>query len=223
MIISATLAAAVADRYKLIANVRHTKSVGFNALIWFSPVRNIRKLICSESVDDLTCVHGIRVFTMFWIIIGHTLEWNNLATVRKYRSLFRSDDGNLDRRCPCPGNTFTMKDKLGSLEKQPLFKAHYSVDTFFYISGLLTSYVTLKYTNGEYKNFKFSSFLWLRYLRLTPQIGVFMILLSLLPPMFDGPVWRNYVGHTVDTCYRTWWRNIVYINNIFDVRNMVSR
>lgn len=130
------------------------------------------------------------------------------------------NDNNMLSKCE-PGNTFTMKDKLGSLEKQPLFKAHYTVDTFFYLSGLLTSYVTLKYTNGDYKNFQYSSFIWLRYLRLTPQMGVFLVLLSLFPVMFNGPVWNDYIGNVTDTCYNTWWRNFLYIHNLIDVRNIV--
>ena len=93
------------------------------------------------------------------------------------------------------------------------------VDCF---SGLLTSYVTIKYTRGDYKNFRYLSFLLLRILRLTPQLGAFMLLLSLLPPMFDGPLWKIYLNEVTDKCYKTWWHNLVYMQNLIDVDNIVS-
>ena len=89
-------------------------------------------------------------------------------------------------------------------------------------SGLLTSYVTIKYTNGEYRNFKSSSYFLLRYLRLTPQLGVFLLLTSLLPPLFDGPLWQGYMSKLTDRCYTRWWLNVLYLQNIIDIENIVS-
>lgn len=37
----------------------------------------------SSGNDELSCVHGIRVLTICWIIMGHTLDWNNLNVYRK--------------------------------------------------------------------------------------------------------------------------------------------
>lgn len=183
-------------------------------------MRNLRKLVSTKSNgDELNCIHGIRFVTMVWIIIGHTLEWNNLNIFSKsnqcssrpfHHSMLRS------------GDNFAIRDKLASLDMQPIFKAHYSVETFFYISGLLTSYIIIKFTNGDYGNFSYSSFLSLRYLRLTPQLGLFLIFSSLVPGAFDGPLWHSYIGGIADRCYQTWWHNIVYLHNFIDIQNIVS-
>lgn len=115
-----------------------------------------------------------------------------------------------------------MPNKMSALVMQPFFKAHYTVETFFYLSGMLTSYVTLKYTRADYRNFNYVTFVLLRWLRLTPQFAAFLILLSLLPSMYDGPVWRNYVGPVADMCAENWWLNIIYVHNLVDVKYMVS-
>lgn len=53
-------------------------------LLWFSPSRNIRKLVNTKSSEDeLSCVHGLRFFTIIWIMLAHTMEWTNLNIYRK--------------------------------------------------------------------------------------------------------------------------------------------
>lgn len=80
--------AAIVDRFKCHDTVDNNGKPSHSLvhlLIWFSPVRNTRKLVCTKSYEDLSCVHGLRFVTMIWIIIAHTLEWNNLNTFREYR------------------------------------------------------------------------------------------------------------------------------------------
>lgn len=89
-------------------------------------------------------------------------------------------------------------------------------------SGLLTSYVVIKYTYGEYKNFGYISFFVLRYLRLTPQLGIFLLFSSMVPPLFDGPIWNSYISKMSEKCYVSWWRNLIYVHNLFDLENIVS-
>lgn len=74
-----TVSSGIMDHWVLSEEQR--KHPRLQLLVWFSPVRNLQKLILSRSDDELTCVHGIRFFTMSWIIIGHTLEWNNLNAI----------------------------------------------------------------------------------------------------------------------------------------------
>jgi len=114
-----------------------------------------------------------------------------------------------------------MRNRLSELAPQPLYRAILTVDTFFYLSGLLTSYVTLKYTRGEFERFHSLSFLALRYLRLTPQLAVFILLTILLPALFDGPLWKRYIAIT-DQCYENWWLNIFYLQNIINPGRIVS-
>ncbi|XP_075589358.1 nose resistant to fluoxetine protein 6-like isoform X3 [Dermatophagoides farinae] len=174
-------------------------------LACFSPARNCRKLFMTQTSssgnDELSCVHGIRVLTICWIIMGHTLDWNNLNVYR---------------------DTFLIKESLSDLMKQPFFRTHFSVETFFYITGLLTSYITLGYTKGKLENFSSIAYLVLRYLRLTPQLVAFMLLTSLLPIMFDGPLWKMYNDRMIGQCHRTWWHNLIYMQNIIENENICA-
>ncbi len=168
--------------------------------MWFSPGRNIRKLILTDSSEDeLACIHGLRFFSICWVVIGHTLEWNSL-------NIFK--------------DTFFVREHLSSIFLQLLFKAPYAVETFFYISGLLTSYMALKLTGGSYKKFSYISFFALRYLRLTPQLAIFLLLTTLLPPLFDGPIWFSYMGKISDNCARTWWHSLLYLQDFIDFEHI---
>lgn len=91
-----------------------------------------------------------------------------------------------------------------------------------YFSGLLTSYVVLKFTRGEYRNFKYFDFIVLRWARLTPQLIIFLLITSLLPPLFDGPIWQTYMQPIQDNCYKNWWLNALYLQNFVDIGNIVS-
>jgi len=89
-------------------------------------------------------------------------------------------------------------------------------------SGLLTSYVVLKYTKGNFANFKVMPFIVFRILRLTPQLVIFLLLTSLLPPLFDGPLWLSYMSKLTERCYTGWWRNVAYVQNLVDIEDIVS-
>ncbi|KAI2807798.1 hypothetical protein BLOT_005737 [Blomia tropicalis] len=171
-------------------------------LLWFSPGRNIRKVLDPNSNEvDLSCVHGLRVFSIVWVVVGHTLEWNQLNAFRE---------------------TFSLKHMLASLPLQLLFKAPLAVETFFYLSGLLTSYITLNFANRTYHKFSCISFLTLRYARLTPQLAVFMLLTALLPTMYDGPIWNSYMDKIVNNCAANWWVNLAYMQNFIDFEHICS-
>ena len=50
-----------------------TDSILLRALHCFSVINNSRKLLAtSSSSDNLSCVHGIRVISTTWVIMGHT-------------------------------------------------------------------------------------------------------------------------------------------------------
>ncbi|CAG2113548.1 unnamed protein product [Medioppia subpectinata] len=81
------------------------------------------------------------------------------------------------------GRTYNIKDSLTNPVLQPIFNAGNSVDTFFLI----------------------------RYLRITPQLAVFMLITFLIPLIGSGPIWHEFVDP-----------NIIDVENmnIIDVENM---
>jgi lysylphosphatidylglycerol synthetase-like protein (DUF2156 family) len=63
---------------------------------------------------------GLRSLAMFWIILGHTFNFVIFVNASDY---------------------YFIAHVLNTWQDQVLLAANYSVDTFFFLSGLLTAYV----------------------------------------------------------------------------------
>ncbi|XP_037917287.1 nose resistant to fluoxetine protein 6-like [Hermetia illucens] len=181
-------------------------------ILSFSAITNFNA-ICDRSVgsDTIPSIHGLRAISMAWVILGHTC-----IVVFKY-----SDNMELRK----------------VVEKNFLFQAitngAFSVDTFFFISGFLVSFIYFR-TNAKGKLEKLSKgvsevtagtyhFLGLvgyRFVRLTAPylfvLGVVEVTMKYLATqsVFDPPT-MDHVN-----CPKYWWRNILYINTLFPVEDM---
>lgn len=93
-------------------------------LLSFSLVTNF-KAICDSGVgsDTISCIHGIRAFSMVWIILGHTCI-----------IAFKYSD-NMELRKVVEQKFFFQTISNGA----------FSVDTFFFISGFLVSFIYFRY------------------------------------------------------------------------------
>ncbi|KAH8362612.1 hypothetical protein KR200_004499 [Drosophila serrata] len=187
-------------------------SIYSELLLSFSAITNFNA-ICDRNVgaDTIPCIHGLRAFSMAWVILGHTC-----IVVFKY-----SD--NMEMRKEVEQNFFF----------QAITNGPFSVDTFFFISGFLISYIYFR-TNAKGKLNKLSKganeftagtahFLGLvayRFMRLTAPylfvLGVVQVTMKYLATysIFDPPTMDHI------TCPDYWWRNILYINTLFPVDEM---
>ncbi|KAH8306887.1 hypothetical protein KR018_011696, partial [Drosophila ironensis] len=187
-------------------------SIYSELLLSFSAITNFNA-ICDRNVgaDTIPCIHGLRAFSMAWVILGHTC-----IVVFKY-----SD--NMEMRKEVEQNFFF----------QAITNGPFSVDTFFFISGFLISYLYFR-TNAKGKLNKLSKganeftagtahFLGLvayRFMRLTAPylfvLGVVQVTMKYLATysIFDPPTMDHI------TCPDYWWRNILYINTLFPVDEM---
>ncbi|CAH0559437.1 unnamed protein product [Brassicogethes aeneus] len=184
------------------------QSLPLRLLLAFSAVKNGGKIISvSGTKDSVRCIHGIRFFSIAWIILVHTyLEIFSIADNKSMRILTE--------------RTFMY---------QTISNATFSVDTFFFISGFL---LTLTYfrtdsrkdkTNKEENSLqifntnlgKFSIMIVYRFLRLTPPylfvLGVNEVILRYLHnySVFSPAI----IDHI--SCSNFWWRNALYINNFY--------
>ncbi|GAB5368998.1 hypothetical protein AAMO2058_001367300 [Amorphochlora amoebiformis] len=128
---------------------------------------------------------GLRVFSMMWIIFGHSMAWPLMFSDHKHILI--------------------------------LVSAKFAVDTFYWISGFLASYVAVsKFKNKSAASVIISSpYMYLnRYLRIVP---VYMLILwfyvEVLPMLHNGP----FVS--VDTersfCRDKWWRYVLLIQTLW--------
>ncbi|KAL0106693.1 hypothetical protein PUN28_015324 [Cardiocondyla obscurior] len=187
-------------------------SVFEELLLSFSVPANV-KIICDRNVgrDTISTVHGLRAISMAWVILGHTC-----IIVFKY-----SD--NMEYR------------KV--VEKRFLFQTitngAFSVDTFFFMGGLLVSFLYFR-TNakGDLKkltqgtrgivagSLKFIGLLLYRFCRLTTPymfvLGVVEVSMKYFytNSVFEPPTADHY------NCPNYWWRNLLYINTWFPVEQM---
>ncbi|XP_045468557.1 nose resistant to fluoxetine protein 6 isoform X2 [Harmonia axyridis] len=181
-------------------------------LMSFSIRMNMR-IICDHSVgsDTIPTIHGLKSISMAWVILGHTCI-----------IAFKYSDNMEFRRV-------IEKDFLF----QTISNGAFSVDSFFFASGLLVSFLYFRtnakgkldpLTNGK-KGFSagflhFFGLVFYRFLRLTVPYLVTLALVDI------SMKWFNYNSvfepPTLDhvNCEKYWWRNILYINTLFPVEEM---
>ena len=95
------------------------------------------------------------------------------------------------------------------------------MDTFFWMSGLLSTLGLLKCMDQSTSTLKFlrvhCKFVAARWLRLTPLYAFVLAWYELLQThMGGGPVWGECrKGWGTDDCQTDWWANLLYINNLY--------
>ncbi|KAL3994535.1 Acyltransferase family protein [Acanthocheilonema viteae] len=169
-------------------------------LLAFSMYTNGRNILRTEKKSNqIHCLHGTRVLSMFWIILGHSYYYIiSSLTV----------DNLLPAMIAFPQKFFNLI----------IVQAPLAVDSFFYLSGMLTSYLFMEKFKVEaakgrsiYSLDIWSLFYIHRYIRLTPIYLMIMILdITLLTHFSDGPFWRPIEANY---CRKSWWTNLIYMNN----------
>ena len=98
-----------------------------------------------------------------------------------------------------------------------LTTAPISVDTFFYISGLLITWIGMKEITKSKGKLNIPVMYLHRYLRLTPMLAIIMLfVVSLLKYCGTGPNWDYVISAPIGDWKIGWWRDMLYIQNYFD-------
>lgn len=181
-------------------------------LLSFSVITNFTA-ICDRNVgpDTIPSFHGLKAFSMAWIILGHTCI-----------VMFKYSD-NMEMRKKVEKNFFF----------QAITNAPYSVDTFFFLSGVLVSYIYFR-TNakGNLNNLTrganelltglvhFIGLVGYRFIRLTVPYMYCLFIVQVTMKYLDA--FSIFEPPTMDhiTCPKYWWRNLLYINTLFPVDQM---
>lgn len=171
-----------------------------SVLATFGVFRNLRQLLTTDDVPSaMNCLHGIRVITMFWVVLSQTYLNVEFQAVRGLKFLIPA---------------------VESLSFQVIVNGLLAVDTFFFLSGLLLAMNVLK--NIDKKNMKkqtFGIFLY-RYLRLTPGCLVLLCFFTLVPLLGSGPIWKEKILPEVAACRRNWWAVMLNVNNFVHSERM---
>ena len=177
----------------------------YDFVLAFSLFKVLRTIMSTEQpAAAITSVHGIRVLSMFWVILCHTHIWVFL------------DSG--------VSNPLHVIDNVAPrFSFQAILNGFFSVDSFFFLSGLLTAYLTLRQLSRCRGTLSYVKVLVMYYvhriLRLTPAYAfVLFFTWTVIPIMGNGPKWPQVAGpdsYLVTTCEKYWWTNLLYINNLY--------
>ncbi|CAF1048354.1 unnamed protein product [Adineta steineri] len=176
-------------------------SVAQNLISCCSLINNYHILKSNSYPKSLACLNGIRVLSLCWIILGHTLIF----------AVYYSD------------NLLTIFNWSRKLWFQIIVQTVFSIDSFFVLSGLLTAF-TYFISKIETETFSIRKFILnhyiYHYLRYTPLYGIILLIYITLSPYLGqgGPIYP-IDGIESSSCRRTWWRNLIYINNFFDMHD----
>lgn len=174
-----------------------TESVLTRAFLSFSLPSNTKKILGVEDASDsVTCLHGIRVLSILWVIVGHTF----------FFMAFYFE------------NTLGAAEALETVLGQVVINSTLAVDTFFVISGCLTALTFVKesFRQGGVKAKNVFIYFIHRYIRVTPAYAIaIMAFTCLLPYLSDGPNWTRESTEYFQPCRRYWWTSLMYINNFY--------
>ena len=178
-------------------NAAETRCIEFlkDLLLSFSLYRTVSAIMNThQPAHAITSINGIRAISMFWVILGHTFLWGVGF-----------------------GVTANIKEAVNTIPNRFLFQlvdnGFFAVDSFFVLSGLLMSYLSIREMERHQGKFPFVFFYIHRLLRLSPAYYFAVFLnFKVLPYVGSGPLWL--LGN-VHRCEKYWWTNLLYINNFY--------
>jgi len=169
------------------------------ALSLFGGSGTLDKLVDLPAYKPTDCLNGLRVLSMAWIILGHTfLMPTGISGYSNYENVVKN-----------PLNSDVAENTYGfSL----ILSAQSGVDTFFFLSGFLLSYLTLKELRGG--KVKLWAAIVLRYVRLTPSLAFVMLLFYKVLYFFgSGPFGPTFQDSISRRCAGSWWSELTYTMN----------
>ncbi|XP_071482113.1 O-acyltransferase like protein-like [Diadema antillarum] len=171
-------------------------------LMAFSAVNNCRKILSAKKTPStMDVLNGLRVISMFWIILGHSIQFmlGNIA------------------------NPLESLEKAGAFSALAIINATVSVDTFFVMSGFLVTFLTLKALAKSNGKLSWGMFYLHRYLRLTPVYMVAMGIWAALAVHFGTGIGKTgFFNGVRDTCNSLWWTHLFYVNNVHPFKHTLT-
>ncbi|XP_069986468.1 nose resistant to fluoxetine protein 6 [Penaeus vannamei] len=172
---------------------RSASATGARFLLPFSVYTNLEKmfLITTEPRPGIiTCLTGMRVLSMGWVILGHQYLFDILISYN-YSHIGKWTSG---------------------LFFQIIFNATVSTDSFLFLSGLLVSYGVLKEIKRTGK-LNIIMYIVHRLIRLTPPIAVVTLFLATVARFIPSGPLAPSVNTLYKSCSDNWWMDVLYVNN----------
>lgn len=172
-----------------------------NSLSIHRSVKSHTKVDYEQLADDKPlALYGIRLLMVLWIIVVES------AVNLKFEYL---------------RELLMLKDLIFWWPMQFIINSSLQFDSIILLTAFTMSYKNC--LNEGLNNIKsISRFVIDKYVRLMPSIMVMVALTILLPLMYRGPVWNDYVTRQSAVCQSTGWLNTVFLQNYLPYNEIVS-
>ncbi|XP_013404100.1 nose resistant to fluoxetine protein 6-like [Lingula anatina] len=155
-----------------------------------------RLLSTHQGSAAITCLNGIRVMSIGWVVLGHTYSFSF---------------GNVD-------NIVFEFEETKRFSFNAVGNALFSVDSFFLLSGVLAAYLFLRQLRRENGIRPKTMIMYYvhRIIRLSPLYYMLTFIYATLTIyMGSGPMWNGKL-HDGEFCANNWWTNLLYLNNVIN-------
>ena len=184
------------ERPLLHSQKRKCKVNPLDFITAFSLFQTVPTLLAtSQGSNVITCLNGLRVISMFWVILGHAYAFAMLAA---------SADN--------PLQFLTIAARFSF---QAVGNAYFSVDSFFFLSGVLVAYLTLREMKKKNGRFPILHYYIHRYLRITPTYAFILFFATYLFIHLAAGPFMSLNDPLGPPCSKYWWTNLLYINNFY--------
>ncbi|KAG7305317.1 hypothetical protein JYU34_009377 [Plutella xylostella] len=170
-------------------------SVTRDLIVSFSIINNMKKILSTKQNNSLglDCIAGIKTLAMIFIVAGHACLFIATGPVM--------DAEAWDRLVRHPANAFMLNNAL-------------LVDTFLMLSAFLFCRLLLIELDKRRGRLNILPILVFRYIRVTPAyMVVILFYMTWLPKLGEGPLWEDRMSLEQQRCMKSWWANILYVNN----------
>ncbi|VVC32263.1 Nose resistant-to-fluoxetine protein, N-terminal,Acyltransferase 3 [Cinara cedri] len=158
----------------------------------FSIKRNYQSLFISPTKNGFKSLQGIRALNMISLLLCH------MVMAKMFLPYL---------------NKTEMSENMSKPWLVTGRVAYLYTDSFLVISGFLAAYTLSRFSPIKS--------IISRYIRLTATLVTVMVICAkYLPEMNYGPMWNMVITRHSDLCYKNWWRNVLYIQNLFGFKNM---
>ncbi|XP_045112513.1 nose resistant to fluoxetine protein 6-like isoform X1 [Portunus trituberculatus] len=186
----------VVDIYLHYTDSQHLAKGVLRYLLVFSAYTNLAKILQvnpKASPGNITCLHAMRTLSMVWVIWCHQqmTPLINMANIITF--------------------IMSFKNILG----QAIMNGYPSVDTFFFLSGLLVTYSLLRQSKRT-NTFNLPLFYVHRFMRLVPPIGLTVgLYATVMRFVVTGPIQSVWSSFFYPTCQQYWWRDVFFLDNFY--------
>ncbi|XP_068201380.1 nose resistant to fluoxetine protein 6-like isoform X2 [Palaemon carinicauda] len=160
----------------------------------YRSMSNIYKFVNKTNPDVINCLHGLRVMSMIWVTWCHSY------------SLFSKVTQNLKG----------LQNISNNVLDQIILNGSFSVDTFFFMSGLLAAYSVFR-EKTETGRVNWLMYYVHRILRLVPTIALTCFFMATVAKYtLAGPYGPYVESENLQPCREHWYMDVLLVSNFAD-------